>query len=179
MVSYQALRDARPAAWTGAADDWVRLAQQCEQAAVDIYHQGTARVTDHWKDEVGDLAVNELADLANSYQVAGATIRGAAMILEGLGESAGLTQRTLQSAVDYAHQHGMVVDEGTGRVSFQQAGPHTADEERARNLADQLIAQALAAATQIDEEAKAELDKLAAAVNNTSLDQAKNDQNTA
>src|SRR5205807_2615447 len=104
--------------------------------------QGTAAFTEHWKDAVGDLATSELADLANSYQVAGGTIRGVAMTLEGLGESAELSQKSLHSAVDYAQQHGMTVDERTGQASYPQFGPYSAEQVHARGLANLLIAEA-------------------------------------
>ncbi|GAA4534120.1 amidase domain-containing protein [Amycolatopsis samaneae] len=179
MVTYQALRDADPTRWTAAANDWVTLSQQCEQSATDIYHQGAGKVTDHWKDEVGDLAVNELGDLANSYRVAGVTIRAVALVLEGLGESAQLAQRALQSAVDYARQCGLVIDEATGKASFPDTRRRTPDEQRELAQANHLISQATAAATQIDETAGAELNKLGAKVDRTSLDDAFADQETA
>ncbi|NUT93934.1 MAG: hypothetical protein HOY78_30245 [Saccharothrix sp.] len=179
MVSFAALRDADPAAWKSAADDWVTLARHCEQSAADIYRRGSAALDDSWRDAVGDLATDRLAELANEYQAAGITIRGVAMTLEGLGEAAETTKRGLLAAVEYARAHGLTVDETTGAAYYAQAGPYTDDQVRAHTVANTLIGEALVSATRIDQEASAELAALARATEVTDLDEANRYQSSA
>jgi len=170
VVSFADLRDTEPALWKAAADDWVKLAEEAEQSANDIYDQGTSALNEHWTDEVGERAGQKLKDLANSYQVAAATIRGAVFTLDGLAESVETIQRSLESAVDYAGRYGLVVG-ADGHVS-QQPGVQCDEDEPKIGQANQLIREAVESANKIDDEACAELDKLAAAVGNTDLDKA-------
>lgn len=173
MVSFADLRDAKPALWKTAADDWVNMAVEAEQAANDIYDQGASALHKHWTDEVGQRAAQKLKELANSYQVAGATIRGVVSTLDGLGESVESLQRSLQAAVDYAQRYGLVVGPD-GHVS-QQPGVLCFEDMPKIDEANLLIQEALESATRIDDEAGMELDRLAAAVANTDLDRALNE----
>ena len=66
MVSFAALRDAKPALWKTAAEDWVSLALEAEQAANNIYDQGTSALNEHWIDEVGEHAAQKLKELAQA-----------------------------------------------------------------------------------------------------------------
>ncbi len=171
MVGFAQLRDAQPRLWAAAADDWIQLARQAEESALDIYDQGSAAVTENWTDEVGQRAAQRLTDLANAYQVAAATMRGVATTLDGLGEAVEAVQHSLLSAVDYARSAGLLVGEDG------QLARHPTDTESldALERAQALIAEAVESATRIDEEAAAELNRLAEAVANTDLDRALNE----
>ncbi|HSV65368.1 MAG TPA: amidase domain-containing protein [Mycobacteriales bacterium] len=170
MVDFMALREANPELWKTAADDWVDLARRAEQSANDIYQRGVGALDEHWTDAVGERAGQKLKELANSYQVAAATIRGVVSTLDGLGESVDAVRGSLQSAIDYAHRYGLVVD-GNGRVS-QQPGTHCAEDEPKISQANRLITEAIESASRIDDEASAELDRLRDAISNTDLSKA-------
>lgn len=172
MVSYPELRDARPALWRRAADDWLRLAKEAERAAEEIYDQGTAALPANWADRFGQAVAKRMKELATAYQVAAATMHGVVNTLDGLGDSVETLQRSLHAAVQYAHSHGLIVRDD-GRVVRPPGRPRP-DDARHIAQASALIAEALQSATRVDDEASAELAKLARAVGNPDLDKALN-----
>jgi hypothetical protein len=114
--------------------------------------------------------------LANSYEVAAATIRSVVSVLDGLSEAVEITQKSLQSAVDYATRLGLTVDD-QGVPHVPESSPDYGtpigiiEEIAAKNLIDE----ALQRATRIDGDAATELDKIAGTVGNTDLDKALNE----
>jgi len=172
MVDFVDVRDAKPRSWQVAADDWVVLARELEQAANDIFDRGAAAVGEHWTDEVGERAARRLTELATSFQVAAATVRGVVLTLDGLGEAVEAVQRVLHSAIDYATAHGFLID-AAGRVS-QPPGVDCAEDAHRVDQANAIIAEAVESAARIDDEAADEFARLARAVADTDLGHALN-----
>jgi hypothetical protein len=171
VVSFADLMASKPAEWTAAADAWRTLAQEAEEAADDIYNRGRPKVAANWMDDVGAFAGKQLDELANSYLTAAGTIRGVVFTLVGMAESVGSLQQSLQSAVGYARQHGLIVDaDGSVRTPSGWAGPLEVLGE-----ASALIKEAVDSANWIDLQARMQLDKFAEAVTNTDRDHAVND----
>jgi Putative amidase domain len=121
----------------------------------------------NWTGEVGQQAAGELRELANSFQVAAAIIRGAVSTLDGLAESVRVLQEELLSAVDFAHRYGLVV--GPDGEVRQQPGVHCAEDLAKIGQAHRLIQEALTSASKVDDEASAELGRLAGSVGMTDL----------
>lgn len=166
MVSFANLRAARPDEWGRAADTWLGLARESEDAANGIFDRGSAKVADNWADQAGILAGEQLGTLADSYLTAAGTMHGVVSVLSGLADSIGVVQRSLEAAVDYALRNGFTID-AEGRVT---APPESASTPEALRDADLLIREALDSATRIDVEARTQLDELAAAVFTTDRD---------
>lgn len=180
MVDFAQLRDAKPDSWQAAADDWVKLAEEAEQSARDIYDQGKAALDEHWTDQVGEHAGQRLKDLANSFEVAAAEIRSVVSTLDGLADAAKLARSSLHSAVDYAHRSGMNVDDaGHVTMSDPRTMHNDPDAQQLRGDSQRLIDEAVAEANRIDQDAAGELNRLKGTVGQTDLDKALNEDQAA
>lgn len=165
-VTFTDLMTAVPGDWERAADTWLGLARESEDAAGAILERGKSKVDEHWTDEVGAEAGARLDALSTSFQTAAGTMHGVVSILYGLAESVGPVQRSLRAAVDYATGNGLTVDAG-GRVVVP---PGWAGAANVPGEADRLIREAVDSAARIDVQARDQLDELAAAVFNEDRD---------
>lgn len=176
MVDFAQLRDAKPDLWQAAADDWLKLAKEAEQAARDIYDNGARPLDEHWTDRVGQRAGQRLKDLANLFEVAAVEMHAVVSTLDGLADAAKLAQSSLLSAVDYAQRSGMVVGaDGHVTMSDPRAMHNDPDAQHLRGEAQRLIDEAIEEANRIDHDASTELNRLKDSVGNTDLDKAMND----
>jgi hypothetical protein len=154
MVTMSQLRDAQPALWEHAAGGWRHFAGQANEAGRDLRRQSTEKLTDHWKDAVGQKAGQVLDGLANEYDCAAALAHGIAMLLEGLCKAVETAQRELTSAIILAEAHNLhVQDNGTATPwsepdSQGNNGYDEAMEYKPR--VERIIADAVEAATQAD-----------------------------
>ncbi|WP_158852729.1 amidase domain-containing protein [Saccharothrix deserti] len=167
MVGFAELMAAKPAEWSTAAEGWLALAREAEEAAEDVYQRGRQRVVPNWTDQVGEFAGRRMDVLAGSYSTSAATMRGVVFILVGMAESIGSLQQSLLSAVDYGRRNGLVV--GADGSVTGEAPPGVAEQVVA------LIGEAVRSADLVDRQAAAELDRLAAAVANEDRDTAVDD----
>ncbi|TCO52626.1 amidase domain-containing protein [Actinocrispum wychmicini] len=180
MVDFAQLRDAKPESWQHAADDWLKLAKEAEQSAHDIYANGTAALNEHWTDQVGQHAAQRLKDLANSFEIAAVEIRSVVSTLDGLADAAKLAQQSLYSAIDYARRSGMVVGaDGQLTMSDPRAMHNDPGAQQLHSESQRLIAEAVAEANRIDQDAFAELDRLTGTVGQTDLGKAMNEDGAA
>ncbi|GLY92793.1 amidase domain-containing protein [Actinoplanes sp. NBRC 103695] len=170
-VTFTDLMTAVPGDWERAADTWLGLARESEDAAAAILERGRSKVDEHWTDEVGAGAGARLDTLSTSYQTAAGTMHGVVSILYGLADAVGPVQRSLQAAVDFATGNGLSVDAGGGVV----VPPGWAGPPNVPGDADRLIREAVDSAARIDVQARDQLDKLADAVTNEDRDAAIDD----
>lgn len=93
-------------------------------------------------------------------------MRGVTMVLDGLTESMQLAQQTLKTAYDIARDNGIGLDDN-GNLLPNPDHIYSPDEQRLRSEISGLITEALRQATDADNKAWPELDRLTAAVNIT------------
>lgn len=158
MVTFQQLRDVKPAKFAAAADDWLKLAKEADAAAEDLYERGGQKLRDNWADDLGTLASGHCRKIAQDYQAAGMAIRGVVRTLDGLAEALDMAKRNLDSAVDFATKSGLKVD-ADGRVTIPAGVTDPQAADRAQR-AGWLIWDAVNDATKIDNEAAASLRRL-------------------
>jgi cell wall-associated NlpC family hydrolase len=162
VVTYTQLKNAVPSRWATAADDWLKLAQESERAAGHIYERGQKALADNWTDALGQRAGARCGTIATGFEVAGVSMRGVVTTLDGLADALELAKGNLDSAVNFATRARLKID-GNGHVTVPPGvtDPHAAEQAK---QAGALIADAVADATTIDNEAAAMLNKLAQAV---------------
>ncbi|WP_269856985.1 amidase domain-containing protein [Streptomyces sp. RPT161] len=172
MVVYNDLHDCRVDQWTKAADDWAKLAKDAHTAADDLRNQGRKPLDEHWTDAVGKQAAKRLTDIATRLEAGGDIIKGVTMVVDGLTSSMDLAQRTLNHAIDLVNEYGLRIESGRAVGTYTGNAPTGPDvpqnvrdaytkECRQLDEVNGLIDEALRQATQADEKASAELDKLA------------------
>ncbi|EIF00234.1 amidase domain-containing protein [Saccharomonospora glauca] len=155
MITYQQLRDVNPDMFATAADDWLVVAKEAETAADDIYESDADGLEDNWTDELGEQARAECQKIAQDYHIAALASRGVLTVLDGFADAVRMVKRNLESAVDFATGAGLSVsDDGHVTVPPGNDDPRAA-EQAAR--ANELVIDALTAATRIDEEARTAL----------------------
>nr|WSW62612.1 hypothetical protein OG513_30750 [Streptomyces sp. NBC_00998] len=172
--------------WQKAAGDWVDLARRSSSACEDIRAQGKKPLDDHWADATGKTAGKRLEDLADRLESGGDIMKGVAMVLDALAHSMGFAQRTLSHAIELANEHGLGIQDGRAAGACTGAapvGPNVPQNVRDAYTKEQghistvnaLIDEALREASQADEKASAELDKLAKTINVSDTSQAHNE----
>ncbi|WP_158886916.1 amidase domain-containing protein [Amycolatopsis anabasis] len=165
MVSFSELQNAKPALWSAAADDWIKVAQEAERSAEHIYQRGTAKLAEHWSDAMGQRAKAGMEKLGKEFEAAAIVVRAAATTLDGFAEGLEIIQQNLKSAVAFARGHGLTVHED-GRITDPAERSDPAKAAYARQAAAQ-ITDALNDANRLDQKAAAELNKVKAAVGAT------------
>ncbi|WP_424187344.1 amidase domain-containing protein [Actinokineospora sp. G85] len=158
MTTFQQLRTIAPEAFAAASDDWLRLATEAEASADRLYERDGKALAENWADEVGERARGTIQKVAQDFQVAGMSLRGALSTLDGFADAIALCKHSLESAVDYAVRAGLDVD-ADGRVTAPAGTDDKALAEKAHE-ASALIADAVRDATRIDEDAAAALARL-------------------
>jgi hypothetical protein len=162
MLTVSDLRTANPSRWKAAADGWLKLAKESERAADDIYDRHAKKLTKDWALGFGPEAAELMRDLANDFRVAGAAIRGAVAILDGLAESMEILQRELHETVEYAGRSNLAVTDTWG-VTGEPSTPG------ANTTVLDLLQATRDSANEIDEKAAEQLDRLATATSDHSI----------
>lgn len=175
MVSFAELRDAKPGLWTDAANDMRNAARQCERVRDDIHRNGVQPLGEHWADDVGALAKGVLTSVAERAEAVGILARSTVDPVDTLGHAVAVAQNELENGIHLAEGVGLNVDAQTGLVS---PPPGMSRDELAAKLAtmqqaQQLINDAVEAATQADALCTAALGETSANASITNVDQAK------
>lgn len=176
MVSFAELREAKPYLWTAAAEDLRKAAKQSERVAEDVHSNGVNPLNEHWPDHVGQLAVGVLKKVATKAEVTSVLSRAGVEPVDALSHAVIIAQNELENAVHFAEANGLTVDALTGKVSLAQTsgGRNYADLVIAANTAQQLINDAVEAATQADALCTSALQRASASAANpdTTVEQA-------
>ncbi|GAA2788793.1 hypothetical protein GCM10010441_12400 [Kitasatospora paracochleata] len=160
MVDFTALRTADPASLRTAAEGWVALSKESWQAVDDLHANGIGPLREDWKDRVGQAAGKKLEEQARILEADADILRGVAMVVDGLASSVEYAQQALHRALDLAAAYRLEVDQA-GTVST--TGEVTSESITHMNEVSDLIREALREARQADDQASAELRKLAGA----------------
>ncbi|WP_274912387.1 amidase domain-containing protein [Streptomyces sp. WZ-12] len=178
MVTYAELISAHPQKWKDAADDWAALAKYALNAAHDVREQGAKPLADNWADEVGAAAAGDFVKLANQLESAYDLLLSVKMVMEGMHTSLELAMSTAHQLTDLARAHDLPLnDDG---MPLECPGPNAgADKQQAYTEIVALREQALRQATEADQQTKAELSRLTAAVKIDDPDKALKEQNVA
>jgi hypothetical protein len=155
MITFADLKNAHPAQWQTAAEDWLSLSKHALQAADDVRGQGSRPLAENWTDAVGQQAAADLKDIADRLEAGADIMRGVTMVLDGLASAMEYAQRTLQHALELAETHHITVDEN-GNTSTQGEGVTTEKLTHLNDVSD-LIKEALRQARDADALAEPEL----------------------
>ncbi|MEU9125137.1 amidase domain-containing protein [Streptomyces sp. NPDC048506] len=178
MVSYSDLISAHPRKWKDAADDWAALAKYALNAANDVREQGAKPLADNWADEVGAAAAGDFVKLANQLESAYDLLLSVKMVMEGMHTSLDTAMSIACQITDLSRAHGLPL--GDDGMPLECPGPNAdADQQQAYNEIVALRDQALRQATEADERATAELNRLAGMVGISDPDKALAEQNRA
>ncbi|WP_436492455.1 amidase domain-containing protein [Actinokineospora sp. HUAS TT18] len=179
-VTVSTLRSADWRAVEDAAKGWKVLADQAVFARDDITERGAGPLSENWTDPVGAKAGEYLKRLADQYDCAGLLLNSAGMVLNGLANAIELAQDELVTAEEIARKHALTIHDN-GSVTYtgadvpeaRQAAGHYVDEVR------KMVADALEAASQADDLARTQLDRVATATAITDPDHAAEVNNVA
>ncbi|WP_329585554.1 amidase domain-containing protein [Kitasatospora sp. NBC_01250] len=187
-ITLDQLKNAKPALWSTAANDWAAMAKHCWDASVELRHQATQRIAPVWSSTAGNLAQAKMSAQADALESAYDEMRGVVAVLDGAAEAFEVAQRSLGSALSYADQNGMTVAADGTVTSTALTMPHAhnlldpSDVQQIDQQVDQtswLIQQALTDARKADATAAAALTRLAGQVNvtdpSTALDNVQKD----
>ncbi|MGC0313525.1 amidase domain-containing protein [Kitasatospora acidiphila] len=173
------LKAARSGDVDAAAGGWMSLSKECWQAVNDIHDNGVDPLKANWKDRVGAAAGQKLEEQARALEAGADIMRGVAMVLDGLGAEINRAQLLLNSALSMANDYGLTVDETSGTVHAASGGADSSLDSVVQEV-NAMVQEALREATQADQQAAAELQKLGNATCETDPDKALNDlQNEA
>ncbi|MGH3832356.1 MAG: amidase domain-containing protein [Pseudonocardiaceae bacterium] len=175
------LRDANVQVWRDAATGWSNFANDAQWAAEDIRTQGAGKLTDAWKDQVGQAAYDVLSKIADKYECAADSMKGAQMALDGLAEAVEVAQRELTSALTLVQWPILLNDDGTVHIDANDQGCES-DWDRIQRVAttvQNLVHDAVEAANQADAEAARIFKEITDGVNITNKGDANNDPETA
>ena len=130
-------------------------AKQCERVKDDIHHNGVAPLSNDWADHAGTLAVGALKSVASRAEVSAVLARSTVDPVDTLAHAVTIAQNELENGVRAAESAGGSVDPATGRVSVPPSAGTTGISQammQALGAAQQLINDAVEAATQADDE---------------------------
>lgn len=156
MLSVTDLRDARPQAWRDAADDATAAAKHCQSVASYARDEVAATLKMCWVSDSGEAARQAFVKHADDYEAAADALRGLAKVYDTLADAIADAQRTLHSALDFAHAHDLTVS-GDGEVTGHADGNDQSAVHDQTAHAAGLITEALTAATQADSTAADEM----------------------
>ena len=154
MVSFAQLRNAKPDLWMTAANDMLNAAKQCERIKDDIHNNGVAPLSDNWADHAGKLAVDALKSIAGRAEVEAVLARSTVDPVDTLAHAVATAQNELENGVRSAESLGCSVNAETGRISISASAANDMDAAKMQAIgaAQQLINDAIEAASQADDE---------------------------
>ncbi|HWE88595.1 MAG TPA: amidase domain-containing protein [Pseudonocardiaceae bacterium] len=173
MLTVGQLAAAQPDLWRSAASSWQKARTLTQQTSDDIRDRGAGKVNEHWTDEVGQLASATLTSAATDFDIASDTIAGTIMILDGLADAIGMAQAVLNEGLHEAAGLGLSVADN-GQVTVAESGLPGAAGDAQLPQVQNLVSEALIAATKADQDAASELRSLAGAVTATDPQQVEN-----
>jgi hypothetical protein len=183
LVTFSELRAAQPQLWKTAADDLRNAAAQCQRVEDDIHKNGVQPLHTDWPDHVGKLASGVLKRIAERAQVSSILARAGVEPVDALSHAVTIAQNELENGVRFAESNGLVVNPQSGSVSLPPTvqGRDPMELMLLAGQAQQLIDDAVEAATQADSICADELRTIAARESDpqTTVDQAKETQATA
>lgn len=152
MVSFAQLRNAEPAAWSTAADDFLGAAKQCERIKDDIHDNGVKPLDANWTGIAYGRARQTLTTVAGQAEVVAVLARSAVDPLDTLNHAVQTAQREVENAITMARNAGLDVDDATGEISIPPGTPMSKVDDMTRIGRDarRLIDDAVEAATQAD-----------------------------
>lgn len=182
-MTFSELRGAKPQLWLDAANDLRSAAEQCQRVEDDIHRNGVQPLTTDWPDHVGKLASDVLTKIADRANVSSILARAGVEPVDALSHAVTIAQNELENGVRFAESNGLIVNPQSGSVSL----PATLQDHDPMELmllagqAQQLIDDAVEAATQADDICAGELRAVSASESNpeTTVDQAKEVQANA
>lgn len=169
MVNVPDLDQARPAQWLAASTDWQDLGTDLGRVADQVDSEVTGVVSrGAWSGSAATAAHSRMQDAVNALEAAHGEVNAVSDVLEGLGQAISVCQRAMAEAHQMASRYGLTIH-ADGTVSHQgNLLERAADDvvgwvEGSPRIAEvqDLVAQTLHRATQADEEAAAELRKIA------------------
>ncbi|MFF1867841.1 hypothetical protein [Streptomyces sp. CB03911] len=176
-VTVPQLREADPAAFDRAAEEWDKLSTAAAEArfqAVDVL----STLQEGWSGEAAELGRRALADLIDELSIAEQEMEAAKLTLGSASDGLTLARRWMTEADDLARANGLAVEEdGDVRVP-PQVGLHNdpdaqADARRLAGIAGEvrnLVTAALSYAADVSDTAGHELDRITASVGYDRLD---------
>ncbi|RJO77134.1 amidase [Nocardia panacis] len=151
MVTFAQLRSAKPASWIAAADDLLAAAQHCERVKDDVHGNGVRSLNEDWQSQYGQsAAVHALLTVADQAEIAAILARSTVDPLDSLGRAIEIAQQELESGLEIARKACLEVDPATGAVTIPAALRHEEGAIHDRQRAQQVIDNAIKAATQAD-----------------------------
>lgn len=163
MIGYAELRALDARAWLTAGREWQQYAEQAEARAREIPKQVVGPMTIGWSDRAGQAAAKKGRRLTKQLFVAAVECRAVSFVCQGLGHVLVMSQNLLTSAETLAARYRLTIT-GDGSVKLPSPLPGAqfmAELVKAQGQVRLLIQQALTTATQADQRATAELDRLA------------------
>ncbi|MEU4895486.1 hypothetical protein AB0B12_15135 [Streptomyces sp. NPDC044780] len=159
MVSVPDLRSASPQAWRDAATDALTAAKHCEEIGTAARDDVARTLEKQWVSDAGLAARRTFVKHAEDYEAANLALRELCRVYDDLADEIEAAQRDLSSALTYADDHELTVDD-SGRVSrAAPAASAPGDDSQSDPVqhAQGIIEGALSRATKADTTAAAAL----------------------
>jgi hypothetical protein len=159
MVSVPDLRSASPQAWRDAATDALTAAKHCEEIGTVARDDVARTIEKQWVSDAGLAARRTFVKHADDYEAASLALRELCRVYDDLADEIEAAQRDLRSALDYASDHELSVDD-SGRVSHAKpvaSAPGDDSQSEPVRHAEDVIGGALSRATKADTTAAAAL----------------------
>ncbi|MBL1112745.1 hypothetical protein JK364_10090 [Streptomyces sp. 110] len=159
MVSVPDLRSASPRAWRDAADDALSAAKHCEEIGTFAREDVARTIEKQWVSDAGLAARRTFVKHAEDYEAAHLALRELCRVYDDLADEIEAAQRDLNSALGYAKDHELTVDD-SGRVAHSKpvaSGKGDDSQSEPVRHAQGIIEGALSRATKADTTASAAL----------------------
>lgn len=169
MVNVPDLNEARSGQWLAAATDWQDLGTDLGRVAGQVDSEVTSVISrGAWTGAAATAAHAGMQSTVDALEAAHGEVNAVQDVLEGLGQAISVCQRALAEAQQMARRYGLTISAG-GTVTHQGNILERAAEdvigwvEGSQQVAQvqDLVTEALRRATQADQEAAAELRKIA------------------
>lgn len=159
MVSVPDLRSASPQAWRDAATDALTAAKHCAEIGTFARDDVARTIEKQWVSDAGLAARRTFVKHAEDYEAANLALRELCRVYDDLADEIEAAQRDLSSALGYAKDHELSVDD-SGRVSHSKpvaSDPGDDSQSEPVRHAQGIIEGALSRATRADTTAAAAL----------------------
>lgn len=169
MVNVPELDSARPGLWLEASSDWHDLGTDLGRVADQVDSEVTSVVSHGaWTGSAATAAHSRMQSAVDALEAAHGEVNTVQDVLEGLGQAISVCQCALEEAQQMASRYGLTISaDGTvahrGNMLERAADNVIGWVEGNQQVAQvqELVTEALRRATQADEEAAAELRKIA------------------